>query len=49
MRQLLLQMTLWEVKGARNGETVHDQGAWERTGKVCFTGNCRKSRFLSFS
>ena len=39
MRQLLLQMTLWEVKGARNGETVHDQGAWERTGKVCFTGN----------
>ena len=39
MRQLLLQITVWEVKGARNGKTVHDQGAWERTGKVCFTGN----------
>ena len=39
MRQSLLQITVWEVKGARNGETVHDQGAWERTGKVCFTGN----------
>ena len=35
MRQLLLQITVWEVKGARNGETVHDQGAWEQTGKVC--------------
>ena len=39
MRQLLLQITIWEVKGARNGKTVHDWGAWERTGKVCFTGN----------
>ena len=24
MRQLLLQITVWEVKGARNGKTVHD-------------------------
>ena len=24
MRQLLLQMTVWAVKGARNGKTVHD-------------------------
>ena len=39
MRQLLLQITVWEVKGARNGKTVHDKGAWEQTGKVCFTGN----------
>ena len=39
MRQLLLQITVWEVKGARNGKTAHDWGAWERTGKVCFTGN----------
>ena len=23
MRQLLLQITVWEVKGARNGKTVH--------------------------
>ena len=29
MRQLLLQITVWEVKEARNGKTVHDQGAWE--------------------
>ena len=26
MRQLLLQITAWEVKGARNGKTVHDWG-----------------------
>ena len=26
MRQLLLQITVWEVKGARKGETVHDYG-----------------------
>ena len=39
MRQLLLHITVWEVKGARNGTTVHDKGAWERTAKVCFTGN----------
>ena len=24
MRQLLLQITVWEVKGGRNGKTVHD-------------------------
>ena len=24
MRPLLLQITVWEVKGARNGKTVHD-------------------------
>ena len=24
MRQLPLQITIWEVKGARNGKTVHD-------------------------
>ena len=24
MRQLLLQITVWEVKGARNGKTAHD-------------------------
>ena len=29
MRQLLLQITVWEVKGARNGKTMHDKGAWE--------------------
>ena len=29
MRQLLLQITVWEVKGARNGKTVHDLGAWK--------------------
>jgi len=23
-RQLLLRITVWEVKGARNGKTVHD-------------------------
>ena len=39
MRQLLLQITVWEVKGARKGKTVHDLGAWERTGKLCFTRN----------
>ena len=39
MRPMLLQITVWEVKWARNGKTVHDEGAWERTGKVCFTGN----------
>ena len=26
MRPLLLQITVWEVKGARNGTTVHDWG-----------------------
>ena len=26
MRQLLLQITVWEVKGARKGKTVHDYG-----------------------
>ena len=25
MRQLLLQITVWEVKGARNGKTVHEK------------------------
>ena len=39
MRPLLLQIIVWEVKGAQNGKTVHDKGAWERTGKACFTGN----------
>ena len=24
MRPLLLQITVWEVKGARNGKTVHN-------------------------
>ena len=33
MRQLLVQITVWEVKGAGNGNTVHDKGAWERTEK----------------
>ena len=39
MRPLLLQITVWKVKGARNGKTVHDKGAWERTANACFTGN----------
>ena len=33
MRPLLLQITVWEGKVGRNGKTVHDLGAWERTGK----------------
>ena len=39
MRQLRLQITVWKVKGSRNGRTGHDNGAWERIGKVRFTGN----------
>ena len=43
MRQLLLQITVWEVKGARNGKTVHDLGAWERTGKSVFYGKLTRT------
>ena len=43
MRQLLLQITVWEVKGARKGKTVHDQGAWERTGKSVFYGKLTRT------
>jgi len=39
MRQPLPQTTVWEVEGARKGKTVHDAGAWERAGGVCFAGN----------
>ena len=40
MRPLLLQITVWEVEGARNVRTVRARlGAWERTGNMCFTGN----------
>ena len=29
MRPLLLQITIWEVKGARNGKTVHLETNWK--------------------
>lgn len=37
---LLLQIAVWEVEleGARSGRNVHDWGAWERAGGVCFAG-----------
>jgi len=38
MGRLLLQIAVWEVGGARGGKTVHDWGAWERAGGVCFAG-----------
>ena len=38
MRQLLLQITIWEVKGARNGKTMHDEGGLGMNWKNVFYG-----------
>ena len=43
MRQFLLQITVWEVKGARKGKTVHDQGAWGTNWKSVFYGKLTRT------
>ena len=43
MRQLLLQITVWEVKGARNGKTVHDLGGLGTNWKSVFYGKLTRT------
>ena len=43
MRQLLLRITVWEVKGARKGETVHDYGGLGTNCKSVFYGKLTRT------
>ena len=43
MRPLLLQITVWEVKGARNGKTVRDKGGLGTNWKSVFYGKLTRT------